>query len=234
LDLGDENYGAFLSSKVSFDTSYFEYSYYAIKSLELICEYLQLGSLRDIGFNVSALEQYVLNRLIDNSYEIYLDPQYTDDKEVILQNTYFAMYILTSLNSYNLNNLKIQNFLTNHLNYDNIKNVYYSYKLATLLELDLYFEEILIRDLIQNIYSPTLNEFYLTVDCNEINQEAFYWVCDLVKNFKISSGGDREKDNKINIIDSIPIIIFFTAGPLSIISLTSKKWNKTKIKKKLK
>jgi len=100
--------------------------------------------------------------------------------------------------------------------------------------LDLYLEEILIHDLIQNIYTSTINEFYLTVDRNEINQEAFYWVCDLVKNFKISSGGGREKDYEIDIIGSIPIIIFFTAGPLSIISLASKKWNKTKIKKKLK
>lgn len=236
-----EKNGAFLPSPVYLYYSdeqkstivSFKNTYYAIKALELLDQYLGIYNLTGIGFNINSLKNFILSQMIETTSDLYFKEGNLNNVEDVLVITYYSLYILDKLDLHNLSDAKIGNYVMSHLNYSNIKNIYYTYKISELLRLNLNLDSNKIKDLISAIYSSFHGEFYLTIDQEIINQEILFWVCDLIQNFKITNG-DSQKDNfEIDIMGSLPIIIFFTAGPLSIISLTSKKRRGFKTKKKV-
>jgi len=190
LEVGFDNFGAFLPNTV--DTGgtpeyqnskiFFEYTFYAIKTLELLVDYLGLGNLTDVEFDIDALCAYINNYVEGGPSTLYFNPQYTNNIEIILENTYYMAYVLNSLNRYTYDDQKIKNYVLQSLNYSNIKNVYYSYKISKLLGLNIEFDVNLTHSLVQNIYSETHKEFYLTTDKNMIDQEVFLWISDMAKN----------------------------------------------------
>ncbi|TFG11389.1 MAG: hypothetical protein EU535_07285 [Promethearchaeota archaeon] len=192
LDEGYDNFGLFYSSEFySWHTIpswfrdkniYFEYSFYSIKILELLSNYLGLGPITDLAFNKGALYNNILNNTVETSTSIHFDPGYTNDIEIILENTYYMVYILKALNLYALNNQKIKNYLLQNIDYSNIKNIYYIYKISEILNLDFSFDLTMTQNLVQEIYSEDLNEFFLTTNKQTIAHEAFLWVCDMAKN----------------------------------------------------
>jgi len=241
LEPGCENYGAFASSQ--YFTGYpsyqnftisFEYTYYTLKSLELLDTFLGTNNLIGLGFDLEAVKGYILNQVIENGLELYLKPNNFDNAEDILQATYFGAELLLLLDEFNLDTAKIKSYIINHLNYSNIKNIYYSFKLSNLLGLHVYFEIEDIYNLMQNIYDPFLQEFYLTADQNKIEQEALLWVCDLVKNFRNPSPEDYLPvgGEEFNLMTTLPTILALTIAPSVVIVLSSKKINILKLKKK--
>jgi len=191
LDPSYSNYGAFLPLKQMKDglSSYpeiqnklifFEYSYYAIKCLELLSTYLGLGEVKDLGFDKDALFTYIESNFIG-----YFDPQFSNNIEIILQNTYYMIKIYKILESTNLDTPKInsiRDYVIQNINYSNIKNIYYCFKISETLDLDISFDLNDTYDLIQQIYSQPLSEYFLTLNRDFIDQEIFLWICDMAQN----------------------------------------------------
>ena len=190
LEGGYSNYGAFLPTitlslmPLSYQNSeiVFEDSYYAIKTLDLLVNYLGLSEVEDLSFNKGALYNYIVNNINETTSTLYMDPQYTDNLEIILKNTYYMIEILQILNLYDLNNQKIKNFLLASLNYENIKNIYYCFKISETLNLGIEFDINLTSSLVASLYSDGLKEYYESKDSEVIEQEVFMWVCDMAIN----------------------------------------------------
>ncbi|KKK82094.1 hypothetical protein LCGC14_2806830, partial [marine sediment metagenome] len=85
----EESQAGYLNKKISF-----EYSYFAIRSLELLGEQLGLGNVSNYGFNANALYMYIDKNIIEEASTLYFSPEYTSDVETILQDTYYMIYIL--------------------------------------------------------------------------------------------------------------------------------------------
>ncbi|MHA1660817.1 MAG: prenyltransferase/squalene oxidase repeat-containing protein, partial [Promethearchaeota archaeon] len=93
LDQGYDNYGAFLpfltftlgSPEYQNNKIFFEYSYYAIKNLELLVDYLELpgiNNITDLDFNENALYSYIFRNIVETPTTIYFNPQYTDNIDI--------------------------------------------------------------------------------------------------------------------------------------------------------
>jgi hypothetical protein len=91
------------------------------------------------------------------------------------------IYILKTLHTYNLNNNKIENFIEQNIDYDNMKNIYYCYKIIELLDLNVELSSHEVQGLIDNLFIDSLYEFYATTAGRSINQEIFLWICDMAK-----------------------------------------------------
>ncbi|KKL91860.1 hypothetical protein LCGC14_1890470, partial [marine sediment metagenome] len=161
---------------------YFEYSYYVIKTLELLVEELNLGDITSLSFDIPALESYINNHKVETSGELYFKPTYTDNSDSIIENTYYMVYILKALDLYDLDEGKIRNFVLANINYSSIKSVYYSYKLSNILNGTINLNYDLIYTLIGEIYDDSLKEYYLTTDRQEIDQDILFWISDMVVN----------------------------------------------------
>ena len=188
-----ENYGAFLpfftyslrtpeSQNISI---FFEYSYYAIKTLELLVNYLDLGTIVDLSFNKAALYGYIKRNIHETDSLLYFNPQYISDLETILQDTYYMIYILKAINLFDLNKQKIKEFVLQNINYNNIKNVYYSYKISEILDFEIDFDAELTNNLVKQLYIEDLNEFYESTSYQVINQEIFRWICEMARNSEL-------------------------------------------------
>ena len=129
-----------------------------------------------------ALLAYIERNIIEGNESLYFNPRYTNKAETLLENTYYMIYILNALNSFSKNISKIKNFAILNLDYTNIKNIYYSYQISKILELDIHFNTAMIQQLIQPLYSEPFHEFYLTSELKTIDQEVFLWVCELTLN----------------------------------------------------
>ena len=233
LVTGQSNEGAFLPT-IALSSYYpsqqnseiiFEHSYYAIKCMELLTEHLSLGPITDLGFDVGLLQKFITYRIVNDGTYTYFDPEYTDNMEAILENTYYMIYVLNAINMYTEDNQKIKNFVLQNLNYSNVKNVYYSYKISEILGLDISFDVDRTHNLVQDIYSEELHEFYLTTDRKTIEQQAFLWICEMAKNDKVrisSEYTDNVMLGDYNLINaSLCNIILKDFGPYTIVKFES-------------
>jgi prenyltransferase beta subunit len=191
-----KNFGAFLINNVNYsserknDLIYLKYSYYALKAMELIADFFSLGSITgvyfsDLGFDRAALATYIVRNIIETPTELYFEVDYSDSVELALENLYFSIYILEALNQFSLDVNKIENFVLNNLNYSNVKNLYYCYKISEILDLNITFDVEQTHSLIQNIYSDIYDEFYATTEREFLEQETFLWVCEMAKNDQV-------------------------------------------------
>ncbi len=186
-----ENFGAFLYDNIGSSSEwknqfvYMQYSFYAIKVMELIADYLGLGPITNLGFNKTALASYIIRNIVETPSELYFDLNYSDKVEDRLENLYYAIYALKAIDQFNLNSTKIENFAVNNLNYSNIKNLYYCYKISEILDLEIAFDVEQSQSLIQSIYSDTYHEFYLSTSRKRIDQETFAWICEMAKNDRV-------------------------------------------------
>ncbi len=193
LDPTYENYGAFIqapsymgfSRKYQIRNSFFEYTFYAIKTLELLSSFLSLGNLTDLDFDKIALSNYIFRNVIETDSYLYFNPGFTEDKNIILKYTYYMAYVLNALGEKVNNIQKVQNFVMESLDYSNIENIYYCYKLSEVLDLEIQFDYENIQKLISLLYDPEIHEFYLDSTRTTVSQEAFGWICEIAKNSKM-------------------------------------------------
>ncbi len=207
-----QNYGAF-SSLVKFDSArsefiniliHIEYSYYAIRCLEILTEQLSLN-FTNIGFDMNALYTYIDRNVIETPSTLYFTPRPTSSIETILQNTYYMIYILKALDLFDKDTGKIENYLIQNLDYTNIKNVYYCYKISEILELDIEFNSILIQNLVNTLYSEEYEEFYMAIDRKNIEQEAFLWICEMARNSPIEIEASYSSTVELGGINSMEV-----------------------------
>ena len=200
---GYDCYGAFLPSiayvnnRPEFEskTIYAEHSYFAIKSLELLVDFLNLGSINDLDFDKVALYDYLKRNSYENDTILYFKPNYSSRIEDILENTFYMIYILEAIDFYDLNNQKLRNFLSQNVDYSNLKNIYYQYKISQFLDLQIELNYSKTSSLIENLYQQGLNEYFVDAYSNDICQSAFYWVADMAKNDEL----DVDCEYNINV-----------------------------------
>ena len=191
-----DNFGAFLVNNIMSspewknDLVYLKYSYYAMQAMETISAHLGLGNITnlyfaDLGFDKNALGTFIARNIVETPTELYFDVKYSNNEEISLENLYYTVYILNAIDQFSLNISKINNFVTNHLNYSNAKNLYYSFKISKFLDLNVDFDVVQTHSLVQSIYSDAYNEFYLTTDKIELEQDVFLWFCEIAKTDQI-------------------------------------------------
>ena len=184
-----EVYGAFsymipfegLPPEFLIDDIFFEYTYFAIKTLELLAEHLNIGDLIFLDIDIPALQSYIYTHMVETSEWLYFNPHYTDNIETILQNTYYMVYVLKVLDIFDLDTEKIGTFVSHNVNYSHIKNIYYSFMVSDLLDYDIEFDSGLVQTLMEEIFYEPSHEFFLTADRNELDQEIFLWICEMIK-----------------------------------------------------
>ena len=163
------------------DDIFFEYSFYAIKALELLTEYLNIGDLTFLTIDIPALQSYSATHTVETSDQLYFNPHYTDNVDTILQNTYYMVYVLKALDVFDLDVEKIGTFVNTHVNYSSIKNIYYSFMISKILEYDIEFDSTLVQTLIEELFFEPNHEFFLTPNRNTLDQEIFLWICEMIK-----------------------------------------------------
>jgi hypothetical protein len=182
-----QNFGAFnfyynpIPSAIKNELITLKYSYYAIKIMELIANELELGDITALGFDVDALDTYILRHITTTSSMQYITDGILVSPESLIEQTYYGAYILKALNRNSLNTSKIYHFIETAINYSNIKNVYYCFKLSELLKLDFEFDILRVHSLIQSLYSADDQEFYLTVDQARFCQDALFYITEMAK-----------------------------------------------------
>jgi len=177
----------------------FENSYYAFRSLEILSEEMNAGSVRDLLLDEEALITHVSRNLVETSTDIYLSPLHDNSPEKALENTYQAMYILNALGEADLDHSKIQHFVEAILDYSNIKNIYYSYKITKMYDLSIQFDIAQTQALIQSIYSDEFNQFYLTSNKETIKPCVLGWVFEMARNDEVRI--DMTHDNPVMLGD---------------------------------
>lgn len=178
-------YNSYYQSSFLASNIYFECSYYAIKCLELLSYELGLGNLSSLGVNTIALYNHIERNIVETPTELYFNPSYTNNIETILEYTYYMIYLLNSLNMYGEDNQKIISYVESNLNYNNIKNIYFSYKISEILNIDIEFDRQLTQQLVQDIYSEEYHEFFCTPNKELIAHENFYYICEMARNSEI-------------------------------------------------
>ncbi len=228
-----EYYGAFLpmrgNSFFSYESQikkiFFKYSYYATKSLEVLVNHLNLGSIVNLSFDKGALYGYIERNIIETSSTLYFDPRYTSNVDIILQNTYYMIYILKALDLYDLNSQKIKDYVLQNINYDNINNIYYSYKISEILDLEIDFNLELTGDLVKSLYSEDLNEFYISSDHQMIKQEILLWICEMAKNSELKFICEYDESINLGSVNTISTsfsnIILSNFGPYTSVKFES-------------
>ena len=164
---------------------YIEYTYYAIKTLELLVEELNIGDITFLDFDIPALKSYIDTHIVETSEVLYFNPDYTNDITTIIENTYYMIYILKSLDLYDLDDQKLTNLIYQNLDNENIKNIYFSYKISEILDLEINFDSELIVNLVQNIFSGDAKEFSIS-EGEMVNQEIFFWVCEMAQESQLT------------------------------------------------
>ena len=191
-----DNFGAFLvknsmsSPEWKNSMIYLKYSFYAIETMKVLSQFLGLGNITSIyftnlGFDINALGTYIGRNIIETPTEVYFDAKYSNSEELALENLYYTIYILNAIDQFSLNVSKINNFVINHLNYSNAKNLYYSFKISEFLDLNVDFDVVQTHSLVQSLYSDIYNEFYLTTDKKKLEQNVFLWFCEIAKTDQI-------------------------------------------------
>ena len=227
LDPEYENFGAFLPtqtftlfpSEVQDKEIYFEYSYYSIKTLELLANFLDLGDLRDLSFNKGALYGYLARNIFLTNNMLYFNPEDASDPETILEHNYYMIYILKALNLLDLDLNNITEFILQNINYENIRNIYYCYKINDILDLGIIFDFNLTSNLVRQLYSESIHEFYESRNHQVIDQEIFLWISEMARNDDIyvqCSYKETVKLGSVNtIIASFSNLIFTEYGHLT-------------------
>ena len=209
LEDGYDNHGAFHmfnkfgTPEYQNNFIFFEYSYYAIKTLELISNYLGLGALVNLPFNDLALQGYITRNIIETNTTLYFDPQFTTDPYVTLKYTYYMAYILKALNVASLNLNKITQFVLENIDYDNILKLYYCYKISDVLDLNIEFDLESMQNLVVTLFSDDYYEFFIDSEFQELDQESFLWVCDLAVNSEFVVNSEYEDSILLGGVNTI-------------------------------
>ncbi len=226
-----QNYGAFSHFFTNFNPSKKNalisviYSYYAIKVLELLASYLDLGAITSLGFDVDALATYIVRHLEESTTELFFNEGYSVVPEDVLEDTYYGIYILKAINRYTLDSEKINQFILNTMDYSSIKNIYYGLKLSQLLNLNILFDIQQTHHLIQDIYSPELHEFYTTTVQNSICQEAFLYISEMAKTDTVRILANYPSEvplgGKLNITAQLCNLVLRDFGPYTTVKIES-------------
>jgi hypothetical protein len=156
-----------------------------VRLLEFLSDHLELDPIEDLIEDVDALRIFVFDTFESPGDYCYSMPRDTDNVNIILKNTYFASYIMTALDSFTQNTQKIKNYLLDHIDYTNLENIYYCWKLDQLLEMNISFDLKRVQTIISELYSEKFHDFFLSLNRKKMSHEILYWICDMARNGEI-------------------------------------------------
>ncbi len=193
LEASYERYGGFLPDyqftiyppEYYEDYIYLRYTYFAIRSIEILDTLLFDGDISNNGIDTSAIDSFISDRLIETFDSLYYIPYYSDEIEDIIENTYFMVYVLKALDIYNLETTKIMNYINDNIDYTNFKNIYYLFSLSRLLNYSLNLNTDSFRSLLHNLYIEDEREFFDSYDSEIPNTNMVFWICDIALNDEI-------------------------------------------------
>ena len=182
------NHGAFLpynflyggSPELKNKSISLKYAYFTLKTLDLLTKVTEHGDILDFSFDSIALYNYLMRNLEETEKYQYFNSYRTSDVQILLRETYFMTWILDAIELNVLNKSKIERFILDHLDYGNLENIFYSYKLRNILGLNFDFDPSKTKLLIESCYCE-INEFLIHENSTSINQEAFMWVTELAQ-----------------------------------------------------
>jgi hypothetical protein len=135
---GFSTYSYGRNEKEDYDRVHFQNAYYALETLNVIIEEIG-GNYSHYGIDTDKLRNYVNYYRTETSNYIYVVPDYVEDMYedpvITLAHTYYSVRMLSCLEEPITNVQKYANLVTELLDYDNIENVYYSWKLITALNI---------------------------------------------------------------------------------------------------
>ncbi|MFX1569448.1 MAG: prenyltransferase/squalene oxidase repeat-containing protein [Promethearchaeota archaeon] len=228
-----ENFGAFLpflTDTLKLPESqnksiFLESSYYAIKTLELLVDFLDLGNIANLTFNKGALYGFVNRNLHETNSMIYFKTPYASNTEEILKCTYYSIYIIKALNLFDLDKVKLKDYVLFNTDYSNVENIYYSFKISEILDFEIDFNATLTNSLIKQIYFENENEFYESFKRLEIDQEIFLWICDMARNSELYIECDYIPSISLGSVNTITAyfsnLIFKEYGQLTTVTFVS-------------
>jgi len=73
-----------------------------------------------------------------------------------------------------------------------MENIYYSYKISEILDLDITFDAETIQELVQTIFNDDFREFYHTSQNRTLDHEVFLWICEMARFSKIGINANYE------------------------------------------
>jgi prenyltransferase beta subunit len=195
LDEGDMKlFGGFMNSirMVRFSvtkqvqTVFLENAYYAIQIVQTLSTLLENNhTVSELLLDSDALISYVAHNM-DQMSGTYFIPRYGSLPEDILEHTYQAYYILKSLGEPDVDHQKITAYIQNHIDYGNLKNIYFAYKIKELYGLDFDFDISATQQLVQATYNADENNFYGDLTLKTIEPRAFGWVVEMAKNDEVN------------------------------------------------
>ena len=238
---GDDNNGAFLPH---FDCNlwpieyqqksiFLEYSYYAIRALTLLTNYLGIDLIIDTDLNINALKSYIMRNIVETETMLYFNPGYSDNPTTILQNTYYMVYILQQIGQYTLDTTKLSSFMLNTLDYSNVLTLYYSYKLGNQLDYQFKFNFQEAQNLFQQSYSPLYYDFFITPSHKLIDQEVFGFVCEMLHSLPYYIESTLQNEDAALFKTSLPLALVLIIIPGGIYFLSTTQLNKTQKKRTL-
>jgi len=156
---------------------------------------------------------------------IFFNPHDESDPAIILEHNYYMIYILKALNLFDLDINNITSFIQQNIDYGNIKNIYYCYKIDDILDLKIDFDINLTSTLVGQLYSENINEFYEDLDRQIINQEIFLWICEMARNDDIYIQCTYKKSVNLGSVNTITAsfsnLIFLEYGQLTSVRFES-------------
>ena len=201
--LYDVSRSEYLNKKI-----YSEYSYWAVRCMEILSDFLGLGGLNNLTFDSDALYNYIDRNMVETSSQLYFKPHHTSNTEKILENTYYMIYILKALDLFTKDPQKIKTYVTSHLDYTNMENLYYSYKISEILDLDITFNAEPIQKLVQTIFNDDFREFYRTSQNMTLDHDVFLWICEMARYSKIEINANYENIVPLGGYNNISVSLY--------------------------
>jgi prenyltransferase beta subunit len=205
--------------------SFFEDTYFAVKTIEYLMDYLELGDIFGADVDLDALYTYISQNIIETASNLYYQPEYTDDPTELIKNTYYAVDVLMTIDQYTLNTQKIGSFIAQTINYSNVENLYYCYKIDELLGLNFEFDLEKCHELVKLIYNENIQEIFRSPEHFRMKYEIIYWLSYMADTdeYRLKMDYDEvvqlDGQNYLNV--SICNIILEGLGPYAVVKYES-------------
>lgn len=187
-------FGSFMNSirMVRFSTTaqahtvFLENAYHAVHIIDMLSDLLGINqTVSQALLDPEALVHYIAANMVETD-EIYFQPRYGSSPEDILEHTYQALYILRELEEPDVSHAKILTYIENHIDYDNLKSIYFCYKIKEFYGLEFDFDIGATQSLVQVTYNPSENNFFVDTSLDHIDPRAFGWVIEMAKDDDVS------------------------------------------------
>ncbi|TXT65682.1 MAG: hypothetical protein BAJALOKI1v1_390002 [Promethearchaeota archaeon] len=184
--------------------AFLEQTYFALHSIDLLMNYLGVGTIFDSIINISAVDSYIRNNIEETDDYVYYNG-FCEDNTIKLKNTFFMAKCLLMFDSFDINLTKLGNFVKHTIEYTNNEALYYAFKLDELLSLGVNFNYTLSQSLVKDLYREDLAEFQISKNRTSIFHESLYWNCYMSKYSRLKLSAQYEGNVKFGTYNNMTV-----------------------------